>query len=378
MKYEYTINIGNEIQSIASRQFLPKIDYYIDHEKLNEFDDDKNVKLIMNGFYLDDLNAWPPSKNIDPLLISMYFRTEDEFKKVIFSQESKNYLNEFGPVGCRDIHTEKLLNENGIDAYFSGCLTLTLNPGKKKNINEINNEYIVINCDNPNKIKSFLKNKTEKKIYIINQDFPPGFSKAFLHEIPKSLYNLTSYYSADEKFFMAENLLKLYENASCVITDRLHCALPCLALKTPVLLFNSRPVQQRFDGLNDLCLVSNFKDYERNYNIFNVDNPPENSDKYLKLRKNLIKKCKNFTGHINESCYSVNEYSRIIENNMQLFSRQSEDTRNYIIDVLKTADEYEKKIKKQEKIIKQQKDKINMMKNSKSWKITEPLRKIRK
>ena len=32
MSYDYTINLGNEIQTIAARRFLPKIEYYIDHE----------------------------------------------------------------------------------------------------------------------------------------------------------------------------------------------------------------------------------------------------------------------------------------------------------------------------------------------------------
>lgn len=72
MSYAYTTNLGNEIQSIAARRFLPKIDYYIDHEKLNLFNSHDKIKMIMNGWYLDCLKSWPPSKSIDPLLISMH------------------------------------------------------------------------------------------------------------------------------------------------------------------------------------------------------------------------------------------------------------------------------------------------------------------
>ena len=53
MKYSYTTNLGNEIQSIAARRFLPKIDYYIEHEKLNLFQNQEKVKMILNGWYLD-------------------------------------------------------------------------------------------------------------------------------------------------------------------------------------------------------------------------------------------------------------------------------------------------------------------------------------
>ena len=379
MSYEYTINIGNEIQSIASRRFLPEIDYYIDHEKLNEFNDADNVKMIMNGFFLDCLESWPPSENIDPLLISMHFSPKNKIRKVILSKDSKDYLNEYGPVGCRDIHSAEFLNENGIEAYFSGCLTLTLDSGNKNNFDEEIEDYIVVNTDNPHKVRSFLKDKTDKKIYLINQDLPPSYDKAFLHQIPKSLYNFTSYYSSAEKFFMAENLLRLYENASCVVTDRLHCALPSLALKTPVILLNSRAKQERFNGLNDLILtMPDFKEYQSNYSIFDVNDPPENSDEYLKIRKDLIKRCKKFTGHINDSIYTFDSYSEILYNNMSLFSRQAGDTRDYIVEVLNRTGEYEKTIEEQKKTIKNQKKLISEMENSNSWKLTEPLRKLRK
>ena len=378
MSYDYTINLGNEIQSIAARRFLPKIDYYIDHEKIHEFGDGENVKMIMNAWYLDCLDAWPPSENIDPLLISMHFNSKKETQKVILSDESREYLSKYGPVGCRDIYTQNFLEENGIDAYFSGCLTLTLDSGSKYNYKDEDNDYILISSDKSAKLIPFLKEKTNKRIYVINQDFPPSFEKAFPGSIPKSLYNFTSYYNAQDKFFIAENILRLYENAGCVITDRLHCALPCLALETPVLLFNSRPKQERFDGLNNLLLQSNFNDYLKNYNIFDVDNPPENSKEYLKIREKLIEKCKSFTGHINESCYSDVTYNQLLDRTTLFLSRQSNDTRNYMVDVLDMAEKYEKKIQKQQETIEKQKKIIEEYKNSTSWKITSPLRKLKR
>ncbi|MEE0901557.1 MAG: polysaccharide pyruvyl transferase family protein, partial [Methanobrevibacter sp.] len=179
MSYDHTINLGNEIQSIAARRFLPKIDYYIDHEKIHEFGDGENVKMIMNAWYLDCLDAWPPSENIDPLLISMHFNSKKETQKVILSDESREYLSKYGPVGCRDIYTQNFLEENGIDAYFSGCLTLTLDSGSKYNYKDEDNDYILISSDKSAKLIPFLKERTNKRIYVINQDFLPSFEKAF-------------------------------------------------------------------------------------------------------------------------------------------------------------------------------------------------------
>ena len=133
MKYSYTTNLGNEIQSIAARRFLPQIDYYIEHEKLNLFQNQEKVKMIMNGWYLDCLKSWPPSDSIDPLLISMHFTTSaNDTKTVISSPESRDFLSTYGPVGCRDYATLELLKEIDIDAYYSGCLTLTLESKKTK------------------------------------------------------------------------------------------------------------------------------------------------------------------------------------------------------------------------------------------------------
>ncbi len=362
ISYDYTTNLGNEIQSIAARRFLPNVDYYIEHEKLDKFDEDY-VKMIMNGWFVDCPTAWPPSQKIDPLLVSMHFTTTTKNKKrieAILTPESKDFFKEHGPVGCRDMHTVDFLNENGIEAYFTGCLTLTLDSGDKKPLKDEDNDYIVVNMDDSDELLSFLRHKTDKKIYLIQQDMMPSFKKAFPGQMPKWLYNLTSFYDSTEKFFMAENLLKIYENASCVITDRLHCALPCLALKTPVMLFNQRGMKERFDGISNLLLESNLEEYKSNYKIFDVENPPQNSDDYQKIRKDLIKKCEDFTGHINDSCYLDISYNELMDKNSLILSRNAMETRNYLKEVIKY---HEKEQRKSNKTISKQKEEIKSLKS---------------
>ena len=58
--------------------------------------------------------------------------------------------------------------------------------------------------------------------------------------------------SHEDRFNKSEELLKMYSKAGLVITTRIHCALPCLALKTPVILINKNYDHKRFDGLYDL------------------------------------------------------------------------------------------------------------------------------
>ena len=180
MKYDYTTNLGNEIQSIAARRFLPEIDCYVDHEKLNLFESDEKVKLIMNGWYLDCLKSWPPSDSIDPLLISMHFNTSvNETKEVILSKESREFFSSYGPVGCRDQPTAELLKENDIDAYFSGCLSLTLE-GMKKNTDY---KYVVVNSQKSEEIVNYLKSKTELDIFEVFQDSIFSLDKKYLDHV---------------------------------------------------------------------------------------------------------------------------------------------------------------------------------------------------
>lgn len=397
MSYGFTTNLGNEIQSIAAKRFLPQIDYFIDHEKLNLFNSSTNVKMIMNGWYLDCLKSWPPSEYIDPLLISMHFNTSfNNTKDIINTKKSREFFESYGPVGCRDYATLNLLTELDIDAYYSGCLTLTLEDNKNQ---KSDYEYMVVNSVNSHELINFLKSKTNMDIYDINQESIWSFNKKYLDMMPTS-YKLTSFYNFKEKFFIGENILNIYENASCVITDRLHCAFPCLALKTPVLFIDSeRFAPERLKGIEKLVFKVSMEDYTNDYSIFDVEKPPKNPDNYQKIRKNLIKKTKKFTGYLNDSYKSDYSSECIFNNQLYLLTKTALESRNYMKEVIKLSRKYEsqvsrlqkekkmneRKIKKyeseianQKEIINKQNNTINLMKKSNSWKFTKPLRDLKK
>jgi hypothetical protein len=57
------------------------------------------------------------------------------------------YFNSHGRVGARDLGTLELLRKAGVESYFSGCLTLTL---ERPNITR-NPDLIVLNDLPPNK-----------------------------------------------------------------------------------------------------------------------------------------------------------------------------------------------------------------------------------
>lgn len=56
-------NIGDYIQALASAQFLPHIDGFINREKLKDYKEEP-CSVIMNGWYIHNPEQWPPSNKI--------------------------------------------------------------------------------------------------------------------------------------------------------------------------------------------------------------------------------------------------------------------------------------------------------------------------
>ena len=64
---------------------------------------------------------FPYHPNIRPLFVSFHINRLD-----MLSADALEYLRRYGPVGCRDWTTVYLLLSAGVDAFFSGCLTTTI------------------------------------------------------------------------------------------------------------------------------------------------------------------------------------------------------------------------------------------------------------
>lgn len=304
-----TENVGDNIQSIASRRFLPRVDYYIDRDRIGEWKNEnqnETVKLIANGWYMRDPFKWPPTdKTLDPLLISMYVEPKKVSsgsipQEVFQTDESKEYLRKFGPVGARDKSTLEYFKKNDVEAYFSGCITLTLQ--RDPNIKKA--DYILA-VDISDKLYEYLLQKTDRKI------------------IRMSPYG-DFYLPEQSRFVVAEYFLYLYQSAYAVVTTRLHSVLPSMALETPVILIkddkNYDPV--RYAGLDELTRSAMESEYLNNYELFNLDEPPKNPTKYLKIRKDLIKRCSEYTGFDNNKTFLTINPKQLIddENFISIFT----------------------------------------------------------
>ena len=303
MKYKYgllsyrnTNNIGDEIQSIASNNFLMQVNELIERDKISKYKGEK-VKLILNGWFMNEPKNFPPSKNILPLFIS--FHIDPRCYKELLSQKCIEYYKKYQPIGCRDYTTKKVLEEKGVKCYFSGCLTLTLNKiGLEKN-----NKILLVDVDKeiedkiPDKFKKDIINLTHyndsdtiirfKKFIYSSELIKKITNNPYIKKIKRKL--LTENKSSKEKFEEAENLLRMYEQARFIITSRIHVALPCLALGTNVVLIVDDKNDARYEGLIELLNCYTHKEYMNKE--FDFEKNPET---YKKYRNELIKTCEEF------------------------------------------------------------------------------------
>ena len=305
-------NIGDYIQSLAAKQFLPRVDSYINREKLADFRGEK-TKIILNGWFTHNIFNWIPSPDLEPLFIS--FHINNSAAPYLLNQKGIDYLKKHEPIGCRDYYTISILKEKGIDAYFSGCLTLTLSDFTVTDTEREEKVYIVdplYGYPTKDKVfydyKSFLRSIQDGKIFKLRKR-----EKHLIKSINKELLQQATYinqvlpahlYSDVQKFEMAEELLRKYARAKLVITSRIHCALPCLAMGTPVVFLNgfeSSVDTCRFDGILNLFnrMDVNMKtgDFTTNFgftNMISSELQVTNPNDYLLFAEEMKKKCYSF------------------------------------------------------------------------------------
>lgn len=304
-------NVGDNIQSLAAKQFLPSVDTFLNRENLGDYKGEK-VKLIMNGWFTHNIHHWIPSEAIDPVFVS--FHMNNTAAPFMLSEKGIAYLKKHQPIGCRDQFTADTLKAKGIEAYFSGCLTLTLDSYKVDDSLRGDDIYIVdplYSYPRPEKI--FYNTKATVRNILNGKAFQLGKKKKHLKNfISKEVLDTATFinqeppsntYSEVQKFEMAEELLKKYARAKMVITSRIHCALPCLAMGTPVIFingFDSFVDSCRFDGIlelfNRIDVNSKTGGFKANFNLngkISADTTIQNLEKHHTLANALKETVKN-------------------------------------------------------------------------------------
>ena len=263
-------NIGDYIQSVAAAQFAGPDAALVERETMNTYAGDP-VRVVMNAWFMHHPDRFPPSPDIIPLFVSFHVRPriEDEF----FTERATAYLKRHEPIGCRSTEMVEMLARHGVKGEFTSCMTLTLGETfhhvdadvppvfvdpffrrisrRRKwsivgrfllRIPHVLRHPIAVARLAP-KFRVFF-GRNRPGLFLVQVLWAAEFHRSYAALFGDDVLLGATYVShkvlksgcADERsmFERAEALLRLYEKAPFVVTSRLHCTLPCLAMGTPV------------------------------------------------------------------------------------------------------------------------------------------------
>ena len=277
-----SVNIGDYVQAIAARRYLPAVDHLVDKDRLDRADEVSPpatgpFRTILNGWFLRRPERWPPRiPGLVPLLTSMHL--SPRAAPLLLGPDGREYLRRHGPVGARDTWTQSQLEAHGIPTYFSGCLTLTLERDERAP----RGQFVLASEVSP-RLAAVLRQRTGRPVV----------------EVP-AMYRGAA--GIEERLLLGELLLHLCQRAHCVVSTRLHSVLPALAFGTPALLVEdgvrvcAATEPRRFGGLIDFvrhCREDDYLGYPRR---FDLDDPPANPERHLPYRRRLEDECTAFSG----------------------------------------------------------------------------------
>ena len=166
----------------------------------------------MVGLHTKPEECFPPSANLHPIFWGFHLTNWNHTWDHISKPVCVEYLKKHEPIGCRDSYTTEKLAALGVKTFYSKCLTLTL----PKREHEPENGWNIV-ADMAIPLPSFIKDEALYVSHVIN------------HQSKEEL-----------KFHQAQKLLNLYrDQAKLVITSRVHCALPCIAMGIPVIFIGN-------------------------------------------------------------------------------------------------------------------------------------------
>ena len=138
-------------------------------------------------------------------------------------------LKPYGPIGCRDRATRDFLKAHGVDAYYSGCLTMGF---YQRPTSPEATDTVILDLQ-----PAFMRHLPAE---VKAKATRPTHCLLYRHDPAALAGNL-------DFFAQSKQLLDYYRTkAQLIITSRIHGALPALALGIPV-IFMSDCTDQRMD-----------------------------------------------------------------------------------------------------------------------------------
>ncbi|MGO3153253.1 MAG: hypothetical protein ACTIJJ_11650 [Galactobacter sp.] len=169
----------------------------------------------MHRTYVKGYNL-PFHENILPIPVSMFFRYTDTI-----TDEAADYLRKIGPIGCRDWQSVAMLTAAGVPAFFSGCITTTIDT-------------------------VFARQGQDKREGRIFVDSPQTASGDFRVQLDNKMRQRGVLANLQMGYNWVSDYADKYRD---VVTSRLHCYLPARSVGANVTFLPKNPSDNRFGGL---------------------------------------------------------------------------------------------------------------------------------
>ena len=209
-------NMGDSVQAFA-------VDYLFRYAGVKQNDiigipcrsaeADEPCYLVVQGHFGRQYDmGFMHNSNIHPIFIG--FALKDSF----LTDDEVRYFKKYEPILCRDELTKNTLISYGVEAYLTGCLSVAF-PKREESTTGKRDKYYFVDVK-----KQFL------------ELIPENIKKNAVYTSQNLYMDEVSIDSMEQGDQMASKLMEEYrENAKMVITSRLHCMTPCMAMGIPTI-----------------------------------------------------------------------------------------------------------------------------------------------
>ena len=224
----------------------------------------------------------PPSSALRLLLVSVHIH---RWSLVDDREGALEYLKAQQPIGARDTQTLGNLRQREVSSFFSACLTLTWDPNIRLLSPQPRSQVLEIDAVGSSSLVSLVPPEILQSYTSYSVDIGYVDSQG-IHTRPPFHHPFQYAYA---------NLLQI-AGAKLVITSRIHVALPCVALGTPVIFtLVDGAIESdlpgggggRVDGLTQLFHVAYLNTTDNSWRFeanFDWKRPPPNPSPHLRQK----------------------------------------------------------------------------------------------
>ena len=257
------INLGDPIQSYAVKNLyremgIPEEDIVpVPRYDMSDYDGEECVCVVNSASNYEELaydsHFMPPSPKVHAIPTSLHLHRE-------LPEDELEFYRTCGGVGCRDLSTVEFLKSLGVDAYLTGCLTLTL---PKRTEEQARNADKIYFLDVPTDVMKIVPQEIKDEAVTL--------SNILRFKNPGNSNRISIEDAYEEHRKGEERIMLLRDTARLVVTSKLHVASPCLAMGIPVVLAKNH-FGDRFGFIDRLIPTYTAEHYsEINWNPEPVD-----------------------------------------------------------------------------------------------------------